>query len=120
MQEVFNRERNKRRKGPEAWTHHGTDSGWHQEFQRDDWYYKTESQNDNQRTKYQSASKQKNYAKSHHYTILGLDRYSSQLVLGIYFSFMIQNQLYYYCFLIHFQVLVFIKKKSNLKKEKGK
>jgi hypothetical protein len=83
MQEVFNRERNKRRKGPEAWNHHGTVSGWHQEFQRDDWYYKTESQKVNQRMKSQSASKQKNYAKSHHYTILRPDRYNSQLVLGI-------------------------------------
>lgn len=77
MQEVFSRERNKHKRGPEQWTEHGTSAGWHQQFQRDDWYYKAQSQNANQGTNYQSASKQNsNHAKSHHYAILGLDRYS--------------------------------------------
>ncbi|KAF3323935.1 Chaperone protein DnaJ [Carex littledalei] len=76
MQQVFSRERNKHKRGPEQWTEHGTSAGWHQQFQRDDWYYKAQSQNANQGTNYQSASKQNaNHAKSHHYAILGLDRY---------------------------------------------
>ncbi|KAJ4759977.1 Chaperone protein DnaJ [Rhynchospora pubera] len=79
MQEVFNRERNKRMRGPEAWTDHGTGCGCHQQFQREDWYYKTEYQNSNQRTNYRSAPIHNvNHAKSHHYSILGLDRNRSE------------------------------------------
>lgn len=76
MQSVFNRERNKFRRGYEGWREN--DPGayqYHQQFQRDDWYWKTEASYRNQRTNYREPPRQSRvYPLSHHYSVLGLDR----------------------------------------------
>ncbi|XP_010438651.1 PREDICTED: dnaJ homolog subfamily C member 7 homolog isoform X1 [Camelina sativa] len=76
MQSVFNRERSKFRRGYENWRE--TDPGaqqYHQQFQRNDWYWKTESSQRNQRTNHQEPPNQRRvYPLSHHYSVLGLSR----------------------------------------------
>ena len=76
MQSVFNRERNKYKRGYESWRENG-EGAYHQHFQRDDWYWKT-----NTSYKYQRANSREiprdrpaaSYPLSHHYLVLGLDR----------------------------------------------
>ncbi|KAL4587438.1 hypothetical protein LXL04_000309 [Taraxacum kok-saghyz] len=43
MQSVFNREKNKYRRGYERWREEEEDGAYHQRFQRDDWYWKTDT-----------------------------------------------------------------------------
>ncbi|KAL1220372.1 DnaJ P58IPK-like protein B [Cardamine amara subsp. amara] len=76
MQSVFNRERNKFRRGYENWKENDPSAQqYHQQFQRHDWYWKTESSHRNQRTNYQESSDQRRvYPLSHHYSVLGLSR----------------------------------------------
>ncbi|KAG7615256.1 DnaJ domain [Arabidopsis thaliana x Arabidopsis arenosa] len=76
MQSVFNRERNKFRRGYENWTENDPGAQqYHQQFQRHDWYWKTESSHRNQRTNHQEPSDQRRvYPLSHHYSVLGLSR----------------------------------------------
>uniref|UniRef100_A0A803Q9G9 J domain-containing protein n=1 Tax=Cannabis sativa TaxID=3483 RepID=A0A803Q9G9_CANSA len=62
MQNVFNRERNKYRRGYESWRENDS-SSYHQSFQRDDW----EAPNVNV-----------SYSLSHHYSVLGLDRFRAK------------------------------------------
>ncbi|GLT72895.1 hypothetical protein SLA2020_447910 [Shorea laevis] len=42
MQSVFNRERNKYKRSYESWKENGQ-GAFHQQFQRDDWYWKTDT-----------------------------------------------------------------------------
>lgn len=76
MQSVFNRERNKFRGGFENWKENDPNAHqYHQQYQRNDWYWKTESTFRNQRTNHQEHPKQTRvYPLSHHYSVLGLSR----------------------------------------------
>ncbi|CAH2070579.1 unnamed protein product [Thlaspi arvense] len=76
MQSVFNRERNKFRRGFENWKESDPNAHqYHQQFQRNDWYWKTESTYRNQRTNHQEPPKPSRvYPLSHHYSVLGLSR----------------------------------------------
>ncbi|KAH7673626.1 DnaJ domain-containing protein [Dioscorea alata] len=73
MQSVFNRARSKQNKEYESWRESGP--GPYQHFQRDDWYWKSDPSYKNHGTNYRSTIKGTgNYAMSHHYSVLGLDR----------------------------------------------
>ncbi|XP_042018474.1 uncharacterized protein LOC121766224 [Salvia splendens] len=75
MQSVFNRERNKFKRGYERWNEH--DSGaYHQHFQRNDWYWKAEASYRDQQSNYRQNNPRAstNVSLSHHYSVLGLDR----------------------------------------------
>ncbi|OEL21441.1 hypothetical protein BAE44_0017542 [Dichanthelium oligosanthes] len=74
MQSVFNRERNKFRRGYESWRENGPPGGYNY-IPRDDWYWQTDtshSEHKNRRT-YTPAGP-RIYPMSHHYAVLGLDR----------------------------------------------
>lgn len=79
MQSVFNRERSKYKKAYESWRENDS-SGYHQHFQRDDWYWKTDtSQQRDRRTNYRETPQGSgSYILSHHYAVLGLDRMRSE------------------------------------------
>lgn len=74
MQSVFNRERSKFKRSYESWREN--DSGqYHQHFQRDDWYWKTDTTYKDQRAKSRAAPRAGGpRLLSHHYSVLGLDR----------------------------------------------
>jgi hypothetical protein len=75
MQSVFNRERNKFRNSYESWKENGPPGGYNY-IPRDDWYWQSDtsnSENKNKRT-YTPAGP-RGYPMSHHYSVLGLDRY---------------------------------------------
>uniref|UniRef100_A0A1D1XFQ3 Chaperone protein DnaJ n=1 Tax=Anthurium amnicola TaxID=1678845 RepID=A0A1D1XFQ3_9ARAE len=78
MQSVFNRERNKFKRSYESWRENGADGGYHQHFQRDDWYWKTDTsykdQGDQRAKSRATPSYSGSYTMSHHYLVLGLDR----------------------------------------------
>ncbi|XP_047159246.1 uncharacterized protein LOC124829727 isoform X1 [Vigna umbellata] len=75
MQSVFNRERNKYKRSYESWRENGH-GAYHQHYQRDDWYWKTDTSFRDRRTNYRETPRETgNYALSHHYSILGLDRF---------------------------------------------
>ncbi|CAL9042900.1 uncharacterized protein LOC135623677 isoform X1 [Musa acuminata AAA Group] len=77
VQSVFNRERSKNRKRYESWTDNTTDA--YQSFQRDDWYWKTDSSYKDRYTNFRYATKDSgDYLMSHHYSVLGLDRSRSE------------------------------------------
>ena len=74
MQSVFNRERNKFKRDYERWRENGPGAD-HQHFQRDDWYWKTDSAFRDQRTNFRRTPRDSgSYPLSHHYSVLGLDR----------------------------------------------
>ncbi|XP_038702929.1 uncharacterized protein LOC119999438 isoform X2 [Tripterygium wilfordii] len=77
MQSVFNRERDKHRRGYENWRENGT-GAYHQQSQRDDWYWKAEAsfrEQSHRRTNYRQMPRESpSYMLSHHYSVLGLDR----------------------------------------------
>lgn len=74
MQSVFNRERNKYTRDHEKWRENGP-GAYHQNFQRDDWYWKTNTSFREQRTNFRRTSRDSgSYSLSHHYSVLGLDR----------------------------------------------
>ncbi|KAF5740089.1 hypothetical protein HS088_TW11G00153 [Tripterygium wilfordii] len=77
MQSVFNRERNKHKRGYESWRENGT-GAYHQQSQRDDWYWKADTSFRDQahrRTDYRQMPRESaSYMLSHHYLVLGLDR----------------------------------------------
>ncbi|KAI3806659.1 hypothetical protein L1987_22571 [Smallanthus sonchifolius] len=73
MQSVFNRERNKYRRGYERWRDDGYGQ-YHQHFQRDDWYWKTDSTYGNWSNFKDTTHTPANYSLSHHYAVLGLAR----------------------------------------------
>lgn len=80
MQSVFNRERNKFKRGYESWQEHGP-GAYHQHFQRNDWYWKAETSYRDQHSKFREPPRASaNVSLSHHYSVLGLDRY----VISIY------------------------------------
>ncbi|XP_062020575.1 uncharacterized protein LOC133736968 isoform X2 [Rosa rugosa] len=75
MQNVFNRERNKYKRGYETWRENGQGQ-YHQHFQREDWYWKTETSFKDRRSNYRETPREHaNYLLSQHYSILGLDRF---------------------------------------------
>ncbi|QCE16433.1 uncharacterized protein LOC114164846 [Vigna unguiculata] len=75
MQSVFNRERNKYKRSYESWRENGQ-GAYHQHFQREDWYWKTDTSFRDRRTNYREPPRETgNYALSHHYSNLGLDRF---------------------------------------------
>lgn len=76
MQSVFNRERNKFRRGYESWQENGQ-GAYHQHFQRNDWYFKADtSHRDHQHSNFREPPRPSaNVSLSHHYSVLGLDRY---------------------------------------------
>ncbi|KAF9682430.1 hypothetical protein SADUNF_Sadunf05G0108100 [Salix dunnii] len=74
MQSVFKRERNKFKRDYERWREDGP-SAYHQHFQRDDWYWKTDSSFRDQSTNFRRTPRDSgSYPLSHHYSVLGLDR----------------------------------------------
>lgn len=74
MQSVFNREKNKQQRGYESWRQSSANaSGYNQHFQRDDWYWKTNTTHGN-RSNFKDPPRSLNHALSHHYAILGLSR----------------------------------------------
>jgi hypothetical protein len=74
MQDEFKKERSKCR-DYRTWESH--DPGFYQHSRRDDWYWDAEAFYTNQRTKFRSIPRETvSYAMSHHYSILGLDRYT--------------------------------------------
>lgn len=78
MQSVFNRERNKYKRSYESWRGSGP-GAYHQHFQREDWYWKADTSFRDKRTNYRETPRESgNYALSHHYSVLGLDRYSQK------------------------------------------
>ncbi|KAF4347888.1 hypothetical protein CsatB_015437 [Cannabis sativa] len=84
MQNVFNRERNKYRRGYESWRENDS-SSYHQSFQRDDWYWKksdTSSSSSSSRARANNYREAPNvnvsYSLSHHYSVLGLDRFRAK------------------------------------------
>eukprot|EP00262_Sarcandra_glabra_P019734 TRINITY_DN7584_c0_g1_i3.p1 TRINITY_DN7584_c0_g1~~TRINITY_DN7584_c0_g1_i3.p1 ORF type:complete len:235 (-),score=35.63 TRINITY_DN7584_c0_g1_i3:339-1043(-) len=73
MQSIFNAERNKYKRSYENWRDNG--SGAYQHFQRDDWYWKTDTSYRYGRANSQSTPRDNgSYSLSHHYSVLGLDR----------------------------------------------
>ncbi|XP_042492665.1 uncharacterized protein LOC122072163 isoform X2 [Macadamia integrifolia] len=78
MQSVFNRERNKYKRSHESWGDNGP-GAYHQHFQRNDWYWKTDTSNREQRTNSRATAQVSgNISLSHHYSVLGLDRWRSK------------------------------------------
>ncbi|KAH9313872.1 hypothetical protein KI387_022499, partial [Taxus chinensis] len=75
MQGVFNRERNKYKRSYEQWHENPSDAYQQQNFQRDDWYWKTDKsyqdRKENERKERMRTSG--NYTLEHHYEVLGLD-----------------------------------------------
>lgn len=79
MQSVFNREKNKYNRGYESWKeNNNASSGYHQHFQRNDWYWKTDKAHGNRSNFKEPPRSPVNYALSHHYAILGLSRSRTQ------------------------------------------
>lgn len=84
MQSVFNRERNKYRRSYESWKENGA-GAYSQHFQRNDWYWKTDTSykdrraNTNSNNNYWEPRRDNaSYPLSHHYSVLGLDRSRSK------------------------------------------
>lgn len=77
MQSVFNRERNKYKRSYESWRQNDYDNGtYHHHFQRDDWYWKADTSYRQQRTNFRQPPRESgSYSLSHHYSVLGLDRF---------------------------------------------
>ncbi|XP_076951756.1 uncharacterized protein LOC143625231 [Bidens hawaiensis] len=73
MQSVFNREKSKQQKRYESWKENNG-SGYHQHFQRDDWYFKTETSQGYKSHFREPPRPPANHTLSHHYAILGLSR----------------------------------------------
>ncbi|GJW24315.1 DnaJ domain-containing protein [Tanacetum coccineum] len=75
MQSIFNRERNKHRKGYER-RREDTSAEYHfyNHFQRDDWYWKTDTTYGNWSNFREPHQTPANYSLSHHYAVLGLSR----------------------------------------------
>ncbi|XP_015576961.1 uncharacterized protein LOC8265248 isoform X2 [Ricinus communis] len=73
MQSVFNRERNKYKRSYESWRENGQGQ-YHQHFQRDDWYWKTDTSFRDQKTDFRTPRESTNYPLSYHYSVLGLNR----------------------------------------------
>ncbi|KAH6764923.1 Chaperone DnaJ-domain superfamily protein [Perilla frutescens var. hirtella] len=74
MQSVFNRERNKYKRGYESWQEQGPNA-YHQHFQRNDWYWKADTSYRDQRSNFRETPRASaNAPLSHHYSVLGLDR----------------------------------------------
>ncbi|GAB2222417.1 hypothetical protein Drorol1_Dr00013634 [Drosera rotundifolia] len=74
MQSVFNRERNKYRRGYESWGENGP-GAFHQHFQRNDWYWQSDTSfRDRQSNTREAPRHHGSYHLSHHYAVLGLDR----------------------------------------------
>ncbi|CAK9312489.1 unnamed protein product [Citrullus colocynthis] len=76
MQNVFNRERNKYKRGYESWRENGP-GAYHQHHQRDDWYWKAETfyrEQSNSNNYRETPRDRPSYLLSHHYTVLGLNR----------------------------------------------
>lgn len=75
MQSVFNRERNKHQRKYESWAEHGS-GAYHQHFQRNDWYWKSDTSHRDRADNFRETGRNNAIAPlSHHYSILGLDRY---------------------------------------------
>ncbi|XP_061372024.1 dnaJ homolog subfamily C member 7 homolog isoform X2 [Gastrolobium bilobum] len=75
MQSVFNRERNKFKRSYESWRENSS-GAYHQHFQREDWYWKADTSFRDRRTNYRETPRESgSYALSHHYSVLGLDRF---------------------------------------------
>jgi hypothetical protein len=73
MQDVFKKERSKCR-DYRTWESHNPN--YYHHGQRDEWYWDAEAFYANQRTNFRSMPRETmSYAMSHHYSILGLDRY---------------------------------------------
>ncbi|EYU34202.1 hypothetical protein MIMGU_mgv1a012947mg [Erythranthe guttata] len=74
MQTVFNRERNKFRRGYESWQENG-ESAYNQRSQRNDWYWKADSSFRDYNNGFKGTPTPNSRAPlSHHYSVLGLDR----------------------------------------------
>ncbi|KAF9621510.1 hypothetical protein IFM89_022528 [Coptis chinensis] len=78
MQSVFNKERNKFKRNYESWRENDR-GGYNQDFQREDWYWKTETSFKDRRTNSTATPRASGtYLLSHHYSVLGLDRWRTK------------------------------------------
>lgn len=74
MQSVFNRGREKYKKSYESWKEGGSGAD-HQHFQREDWYWKTDTSYRDRRNNFnRTPQDNESYLLSHHYSVLGLNR----------------------------------------------
>ncbi|KAF6136766.1 hypothetical protein GIB67_020088 [Kingdonia uniflora] len=76
MQSVFNRERSKFKKNYESWRENGP-GAYHHNSQREDWYWKTNTSYRDRKSDPRATTPRGtgSYMLSHHYSILGLDRW---------------------------------------------
>lgn len=75
MQAVFNRERNKFKRSYESWQEQGP-GAYHQNFQRNDWYWKADASYGDQHSNFRETPRASAHSSlSNHYSVLGLDRY---------------------------------------------
>ncbi|OVA07272.1 DnaJ domain [Macleaya cordata] len=78
MQSVFNRERNKYKRSYESWRENEP-GAYHQHFQREDWYWKTDTSYKDRKSNPSAAPREAgSYMLSHHYSVLGLDRWRTK------------------------------------------
>ncbi|KAG5543697.1 hypothetical protein RHGRI_016455 [Rhododendron griersonianum] len=74
VQSVFNRGQNKYKRSYESWRENGSGE-YHHHFQREDWYWKTDTSHGQRRTNFRETPQESaSYLLSHHYSVLGLDR----------------------------------------------
>ncbi|KAL6504294.1 hypothetical protein OROGR_026217 [Orobanche gracilis] len=74
MQKVFDRERNTFKRRYDSWQQHDP-GAFHQNFQRDDWYWKEDASfRDDSSNFGQTSYASTRTSLSHHYSVLGLDR----------------------------------------------
>lgn len=78
MQSVFNRERNKYKSSYDSWKEGGRGE-YHQNFQREDWYWKTDTSYKDRKSNFRETPRDgASYLLSHHYAVLGLNRLRTQ------------------------------------------
>ncbi|PIA25283.1 hypothetical protein AQUCO_12000023v1 [Aquilegia coerulea] len=78
MQSVFHRERNKYKRSYQSWRENDQE-GYHPQFQRNDWYWKTDTSYKDQRANSGATPRHSGtYMLSHHYSVLGLDRWRTK------------------------------------------
>lgn len=86
MQGVFNRERSKFKKTYESWQNQGP--GAYQHCPRNDWYWEEDASFKERKSNFRAAPRGSRpsgqYMWSHHYAVLGLDRYDFRASLFIY------------------------------------
>ncbi|PIA25281.1 hypothetical protein AQUCO_12000023v1 [Aquilegia coerulea] len=113
MQSVFHRERNKYKRSYQSWRENDQE-GYHPQFQRNDWYWKTDTSYKDQRANSGATPRHSGtYMLSHHYSVLGLDRWRTKpytedeikvVILQNYVSSSLKSELYHSLIVIPFKL----------------